>query len=215
MSIQAGELAARGLPACRTVTRVQTTLQADDRPAALEALDDRRLVEACRNGDHTAFAALVERHRRPVYQLCYRFAGNHDDAAELSQEVFLRAYRGLSRFRGEASVATWLHRIAVNASLNRVTTRRGVQVALEDAPELAAPHADPVEAIAAGQQADRVRAAVARLPGRQRATVILRVYQGLSHREIARVMKTTEGAAKANLFHALGNLRKLLGEERT
>lgn len=214
MALQAGQLVAPGCPWRMAVTRVGTPGQSADTPGTYTSLDDTRLVEACRSGSHAAFAALVERHRRAVYQVCYRFAGNHDDAADLSQEVFLRAYRGLSRFRGDASVGTWLYRIAVNASLNRVSTRPPAQVALDGAPDLPAAATDPVETLAADRRAAVVRAAVARLPERQRATVILRVYQGLSHREIAQALGTTEGAAKANLFHAIGNLRKMLAEER-
>lgn len=212
MSSQAWEMAVCGRHPEWTVTRVQTTSEPDDNHEALNRLDDGRLVEASQAGSHAAFAVLVERHRRAVYQLCYRFAGNHEDAADLAQEVFLRAYRGLARFRGDASVSTWLYRIGVNASLNRVTPRRASHVALDEAPELQAGSPDPAAALLASEQAAHVRAAIAQLPDKQRATVVLRVYQGLSHREIAGVLGTTEGAAKANLFHALGNLRKLLGE---
>src|SRR5882672_10722819 len=88
--------------------------------AALEELDEPTLVAACVAGRPGAFDLIVERHRRPVYQLCYRFVGNHEDASDLSQDVFLRAYRGLSAFRGGSSLATWLYRIGVNVCLNRV-----------------------------------------------------------------------------------------------
>ena len=75
---------------------------------------------ACLAGRAGAFDLIVERHRRPVYQLCYRFVGNHEDASDLSQDVFLRAYRGLRSFRGQSSLGTWLYRIGVNVCLNRV-----------------------------------------------------------------------------------------------
>ncbi len=87
--------------------------------AGLEALDEAALVGACLEGRQEAFDLIVARHRRAVYRLCYRFAGNPDDAADLSQEVFLRAYRGLAGFKGGASLQTWLYRIAVNVSLDR------------------------------------------------------------------------------------------------
>ncbi len=143
MAAQTGQLAAPGRPWRTAVTRVVAAAQADDEPGNYESLDDARLVEACRSGSHPAFAVLVERHRRAVYQVCHRFAGNHDDASDLTQEVFLRAYRGLGRFRGDASVGTWLYRIAVNASLNRVSTRPPVQVPLDAAPEVPAVTPDP------------------------------------------------------------------------
>ncbi len=82
--------------------------------AGLSELDEPALVAASLAGQPGAFDMIVERHRRPVYQLCYRYVGNHEDASDLAQDVFLRAYRGLKRFRGQASLATWLYRIAVN-----------------------------------------------------------------------------------------------------
>src|SRR5262245_5120408 len=90
---------------------------------SFDGLEERALVEACLAGHREAFDVIVERHRRPVYQLCYRFVGNHEDASDLAQDVFVRAYRGLRRFRGQSSLATWLYRIGVNVCLNRVSTR--------------------------------------------------------------------------------------------
>src|SRR5256885_17134905 len=81
--------------------------------AGLTTLDERALVDACLSNQPGAFDLVVERHRRSVYQLCYRFVGNHEDAADLSQDVFLRAFRGLRNFRGRPSLGTWRDRIAV------------------------------------------------------------------------------------------------------
>src|ERR1051325_9855849 len=92
------------------------------RPAdpTLADLDERALVEACLDGHAGAFDLIVERHRRSVYLLCYRFVSNHEDASDLSQDVFLRAYRGLRRFRGQSSLGPWLYRIGANRLLNRI-----------------------------------------------------------------------------------------------
>ena len=81
---------------------------------------DAELVEACLAGRREAFDVIVERHQRHVYQLCYRFVGNHEDASDLAQDVFIRAYRGLKSFKGQASLGTWLYRIGVNVCLNKV-----------------------------------------------------------------------------------------------
>src|SRR5712692_11079553 len=94
-------------------------------------LNEAALVEACLSGRQGAFDVIVERHRRSVYQLCYRFVGNHEDASDLSQDVFLRAYRGLRSFRGRSSLATWLYRIGVNVCLNRVSAKTPPIEALE------------------------------------------------------------------------------------
>jgi RNA polymerase sigma-70 factor (ECF subfamily) len=87
------------------------------------AADERALVEACLAGHRDAFAPIVERHQRHVYQLCYRFVGNHEDASDLTQDVFIRAYRGLKNFKGQSSLGTWLYRIGVNVCLNRVSLK--------------------------------------------------------------------------------------------
>jgi hypothetical protein len=101
-------------------TRRQAMAPADE---GLSTLDERSLVEACLANRRGAFDLIVERHRRQVYQLCYRFVSNHEDASDLSQDVFLRAYRGLRNFRGQSSLATWLYRIGVNVCLNRVSAK--------------------------------------------------------------------------------------------
>src|SRR5712671_4158669 len=93
-------------------------------PCPLEQLDEQALVEACLAQRAGAFDLIVDRHRRAVYQLCYRFVGNHEDASDLSQDVFLRAYRGLKSLRGGSSLGTWLYRIGVNVCLNRVSVKK-------------------------------------------------------------------------------------------
>ena len=177
-------------------------------------LGDVELIDACRAGRAGAFDVIVERHRRSVYQLCYRFVGNHEDASDLSQEVFLRAYRGLGGFRGGSSLGTWLYRIGVNACLNRVSVKKPVTEDL-DARQLVDTRSEsPSERVLREERGARVREAITQLPPKQRATLVLRMYQELSHEEIAVVLGSSVGAVKANFFHALGNLKKLLGSER-
>src|SRR4051794_32601853 len=180
---------------------------------------DAELVQACLEGRRDAFDVLVERHQRHVYQLCYRFAGNHEDANDLTQEVFIRAYRGLKTFRGQASLGTWLYRIAVNVSLNKVgskateaTARSEPLDALPAASDARTASSDEsaTEALLRRERAGQVRAAIARLPKKQRATLVLRVYHDLPHEQIAGILGSSVGAVKANFFHALNNLKKLL-----
>jgi RNA polymerase sigma-70 factor (ECF subfamily) len=187
--------------------------------ASLADLDEQALVEACVSGRPGAFDIIVERHRRPVYQLCYRFVNNHEDASDLSQDVFLRAYRGLRRFRGQSSLATWLYRIGVNVCLSRVSAKSPlgspgraiesiddehlVDERTESAPDRMLRH----------ERSARVRDAISQLPRKQRAALVMRMYHEMSHQEIAEVLGSSVGAVKANFFHALGNLKKLLGEE--
>jgi RNA polymerase sigma-70 factor (ECF subfamily) len=171
--------------------------------------DDREAIEACRQGEREAFDRLVERYQRDVYRLCYRYVNNHQDANDMAQEAFLKAYRALSTFRGDSAFSTWLYRIAVNTCLNFRAARRLPQ---EELSEHVADGATGVaERLQADERSARVREAVARLPKKQRATLILKIYHDLTHEEVARALGASVGTVKANLFHALGNLRKLLG----
>jgi RNA polymerase sigma-70 factor (ECF subfamily) len=176
---------------------------------------DAELVESCLAGQRGAFDLLVERHQRHVYQLCFRFVGNHEDASDLAQDVFIRAYRGLGKFKGEASLGTWLYRIAVNVCLNKVGAKTPKPDALDpllaaNDERIAATGESADAAILRGERAGQVRAAIAKLPRKQRATLILRVYHELPHEEIAGILGSSVGAVKANFFHALNNLKKLM-----
>jgi len=171
---------------------------------------ERELVEACRRGEREAFDQLVLRHQRDIYRLCYRYVNNHEDADDLAQEVFVKAWRAIPRFRGDSSFSTWLYRIAVNACLNFRAARRP---ASEELPEtLADPRAGAEARVEDEEEASRIREAVSRLPEKQRATLILSVYHELSHEEVAEILGSTVGTVKANLFHALANLRKRMAE---
>jgi RNA polymerase sigma-70 factor (ECF subfamily) len=181
-------------------------------PAAAEGDDDRALVEACRAGRREAFDLLVARHSRMVYRLCLRFVPRHEDASDLTQDVFVRAYRGLGRFRGGAKWSTWLYRIAVNVALDRVATKTPAAVDLDVASAVDARLEPADRRLEREEQARRVRRAVALLPRRQRVTLVLRVYHELSHQEIADILGSPVGTVKANLFHALRNLRRLVEE---
>jgi RNA polymerase sigma-70 factor (ECF subfamily) len=180
---------------------------------ALSRDEEREAIEACRRGEREAFDRLVLRYQRDVYRLCYRFVNNHEDANDLAQEAFLRAWRAIPRFRGESSFSTWLYRIAVNACLNFRSVRRPVTQELPDALPDPVPGAE--ERLESDDDARRVREAIARLPEKQRATLILKVYQELTHQEVAQILGSSVGTVKANLFHALANLRRqVAGEER-
>lgn len=173
-------------------------------------MDDRALVRATLDGDREAFDELVRRHQRHVYHLCYRFAGNHEDASDLAQDVFIRAYKGLRGFKARSAFGTWLYRIGVNVCLNRVGSRRARIVTLEQVDRIATDAERADGALLRDERAAEVRAAIARLPKKQRAALILRVYHELPHEEIADVLGSSVGAVKANFFHALANLKKLL-----
>jgi RNA polymerase sigma-70 factor, ECF subfamily len=191
-----------------------------------EQTDDQTLVQATLDGHRGAFDLIVERYRRSVYQVCFRFVGHHEDASDLAQEAFIRAYRALGKFKGDAALGTWLYRIAVNVSLNRLALKRPPHESLDAGLDTRAGEGSggaidrriledtagerPDEPVMRAERAVLVKAAIARLPTKQRATLILRVYHELPHEEIARILGSSVGAVKANFFHALQNLKRLL-----
>jgi RNA polymerase sigma-70 factor (ECF subfamily) len=174
--------------------------------------DDRAAVSACQRGDREAFDRLVERYQRDVYRLCFRYVNNHQDANDLAQEAFLKAFKAIGRFRGDSAFSTWLYRIAVNACLSFRSSRKPEGDEVTDA--LPDGRAGALDGVIETERSRKVREAVGRLPAKQRATVILKIYQELSHEEVARALGSSVGTVKANLFHALANLRKLLPEVR-
>lgn len=177
------------------------------------AVSDGDLVVEAAGGRREAFDVLVERYQRQVYRTCHRVVGNHEDAADVVQETFLKAYRGLGRFRRDASFSTWLYRIAVNTALNHVGARRARFDPIETAHAVRDRVSDPAdEVVERAERARALRAALGRLPAKQRTTLVLRVYGELSHEEIARALGRSVGTVKANLFFALRNLRALLGK---
>lgn len=184
-----------------------------DDSTSLAGLDDASLVAASLEGQREAFDVIVERHRRAVYQVCYRFVNNHEDAGDLAQEAFVRAWRGLRSFKGQAAFSTWLYRIAVNLCLNRVSAKKPETVPIDADRFIDLRAEDPSTGLVRDERAAAVRRAIAALPEKQRATLILRAYHDLPHQQIADILGSSVGAVKANFFHALGNLKKILGSE--
>jgi RNA polymerase sigma-70 factor (ECF subfamily) len=177
-------------------------------------VDDTALVAACVAGRREAFDVIVERHRRTVYQVCYRFVSNHEDASDLSQEAFVRAWRGLKNFKGQSALSTWLYRIAVNVCLNKVSAKTPATEPVESLERFEDTRTEGARSrLLREERAAAVRKAIAGLPKKQRATLILRTYHDMSHQQIADILGSSVGAVKANFFHALANLKKILGSE--
>jgi RNA polymerase sigma-70 factor (ECF subfamily) len=173
---------------------------------------DADLVAASIAGNREAFDLIVERHRRHVYQVCYRFVGNHEDASDLSQEAFVRAWRGLKNFKGQSALSTWLYRIAVNVCLNKVSEKSPITEPIDAGEAFEDMRIEGAQAsLLREERAAAVRKAIAGLPKKQQATLVLRTYHELSHQEIADILGSSVGAVKANFFHALANLKKILG----
>jgi len=182
--------------------------------APAEEPADEVLVERFKRGDREAFDRIVARYRRDVYRISYRMAGNHQDADDVAQETFLRAFRALRGFRGDSALRTWLFRIALNLSVNAGrarTARRQEDRDVESmADEMPAGPSRSESRLLEEERARRVRRAIEGLPPRQKQVIILRMYEELQFQEIAELIDCPVGTAKANFFHAMNNLRKAL-----
>ncbi len=170
---------------------------------------DLALVERFKAGDEGAFNEIVRTYQKKIYFLCYRMIAAHEDAADLSQETFVRAYGALKKFDGRSGLYTWLYRIAMNLCLNQVKKPRGLSLDAAEAQEVEAPpgQASPEEALHRSQLNQAIARAVEALPPRQKAVFILRTNEGLSHEEIARSIGRSVGAVKATYFQAVRKLR--------
>jgi RNA polymerase sigma-70 factor (ECF subfamily) len=175
---------------------------------------DDELVAAARAGDGEAFDELMRRHERLVYRVLHGFAPQREAALDLTQAVFLKAFRALDRFRGAASFRTWLLRIAYHEGINETVRagRRGATVEIEpESPELAAP-AEQEERLLADERRGIVARALGTLHHRHRAAVLLRYREGLGIRDIAAVLDTSEAMAKNLLFRGVEKLRRAVVE---
>jgi RNA polymerase sigma-70 factor (ECF subfamily) len=173
--------------------------------------DQTEWIRQSREGQAEAFAMLVRQHQRMVHSLTYRMTGSLSDAEDLAQETFVRAWQHLDSFAGEARFSTWLCRIAVNACLNwrqREGRRGAVHQAWADN-TFNDPSPSPTQS-PSGELNHRVQAALDRLPAKQRAAIVLTVYQDLSHAEAARALGCTEATVSWRLFAARNKLKRWL-----
>jgi RNA polymerase sigma-70 factor (ECF subfamily) len=177
---------------------------------------DADLIVQAAAGDHSAFHMLVERHRSMVYRVAYQFAGNHHDAEDIAQEVFIKVYRSLNRFRQDAQLTSWMYRIVMNACIDhrRRHSPAGAAPFGEEA-ELKmlntpgeAP--DPEERAYAGELGKVLDAEIKRLPPGQRIVFVMRHHQGLKLNEIASALGLAEGTVKRQLHAAVHRLRQAL-----
>ncbi len=173
---------------------------------------DAALVAAARAGDRDAFRALVERHSHSLFRLAYRMTGHEQDAEDVVQETFLRAYHHLGKFDGRASFASWLYRIAANSSLDLLRFRkRSAESDIEDS--LVPPRSgnpSPERLAMSGEVRDRLAEAMEELSPAERTAFVLRHLEGLSIEEVSRALDCQASAAKHSVFRAVQKLRRAL-----
>lgn len=169
---------------------------------------DDELVLQCRNGNAEAFETLVRRHQNMIHALTFRMTGSMADAEDLAQETFIRGYEQIGSFSGKSKFATWLYSIAMHTCLNwRRDEARRFRAETDCAQEmLTQGHVSQSH----GDAAQDAQAALMKLPAKQRAAIVLTVYDGLSHAEAARVLKCSEPTVSWRVFAAKRKLKKLL-----
>lgn len=177
-------------------------------------LDDAAVVALARTGDQEAFKSLVDRHSRSLYRLAFRMTGRAEDAEDVVQETFIRAYKQLSRFEARSNVSTWLYRIAFNCSVDFLRSRPRREAATDDEAleRLAAgpdgPTADDL--VYAGQIGEQLQAALGGLSEKERAAFLMRHYHGCSIEEIGSTLGMKTNATKHSIFRAVRKMRVAL-----
>jgi RNA polymerase sigma-70 factor (ECF subfamily) len=171
--------------------------------------EDLDLIDRAVADDREAFDELVRKHQKPLYSLLYRMVSNHEDASDILQKTFVKAFVNLRTFERRSTFKTWLYQIAINLAKNVYRDRaRFTQVSIDDV--VLRRNSRTVEALIRSEERQQLRNALVDLPEKQRITVLLRVQEEKKFEEIAAVMGCTVGTAKANFHHAMKKLKARL-----
>jgi len=188
-----------------------------------EDLADRELVRRAQAGDKSAYDDLVRRYQERVYATIYHMTSNHEDASDLAQDAFVRAWGALRSFKGDSSFYTWVYRIAVNRTINFLKQRRNrtphlslndLDAGAENDPDLVelVSHRTPRRDAALSELQQRLNAALQKLSDEHRTVVTLHDIQGLPHDEIAKILKCNPGTVRSRLFYARQQLQAWLSD---
>jgi len=194
----------------------------EESPAVIATVDDRVLVRQAQGGDYSAFDTLVQKYQERIYATIYHMTSNHEDANDLTQETFIKAYKALNSFKGDSSFFTWVYRIAVNKTINFIKQRKNrVHMSLDDLdfnaehdPDLMALISDktPRREINLTELQEKLNEAMQKLSESHRLVVTLHDVQGLSHEEIAKIMDCNIGTVRSRLFYARQQMQAYLSD---
>lgn len=184
------------------------------------AENDQNLIDRMCSGDQTAFYDLVGRYKKKIFHLAYDITGDHHEAEDISQEVFMKVYRSMKTFRRDAKMSSWLHQITVNASIDsirRKTSRPATSTAEFDKMNVqenltagGTHDFDPLQKTESAQIQNRISTALQKISPRERTVFVMSHYNGLKLNETAEIMNVTVGTVKSLLFRAIRKLRKEL-----
>jgi RNA polymerase sigma-70 factor (ECF subfamily) len=192
-------------------------------PPAVDETGDRALVQAAQEGDLGAFDELIRRYQERIYGLVYHMTSNHEDANDLAQEAFVKAWKALRNFKGDSSFYTWVYRIAVNHTLNHLKQRRNrtqhlslndLDFNAEHDPDLVQliSHKNPRREVNLRELGEKLNASLLRLSEEHRAVVTMHDIQGMPHDEIAQILHCNPGTVRSRLFYARQQLQAWLSD---
>ncbi len=174
--------------------------------------EDQELIRRTVAGDAEAFNELVIKYQRPLYSLLYRMVSNQEDAADLLQKTFVKAFTGISGFEQRSTFKTWLYQIAINLAKNVYRDRsRAEYVSIDNVVIKRNPRT--LEGLIAKESRQQLRQVLTGLPEKQRITLLLRIQENKKFEEIAGIMKCSVGTAKANYHHAVQKLKARMGDQ--
>jgi RNA polymerase sigma-70 factor (ECF subfamily) len=191
-------------------------------PPATAPADEKELVRRAKQGDLGAYDDLVRRYQERIYSTLYHMTANHEDASDLAQEAFIKAYRSLASFKGDSSFFTWVYRIAVNRTINYLKQRKSrtvlslndLDLNAEHDPDLMSLISDktPRREVSLSELQEKLNIALQKLSDTHRLVVVLHDVQGLSHEAIGRVMGCNAGTVRSRLFYARQQLQAYLSD---
>ncbi|MBN2190799.1 MAG: RNA polymerase sigma factor [Candidatus Aureabacteria bacterium] len=186
----------------------------------MEVKNEFDLIEKASAGDESAFEQIIRSHQENVYFLAYRMTGSHEDADDVVQEVFISVYKNIGKFRKEAGLGTWIHRIAVNKAINRLRRRKvRKETNLDEMENFAVPAdrepglsgmSDPKDILNIREKRTIIDAALKKLPAKHSSVIVMFDLQEMSHSEIAKVLKISEGTVRSRLHYARKKLYEYL-----
>jgi len=180
-------------------------------------MNDQELATKIKNGDQNAFKQLYQEYQHLVYDISYRMSGNQEEAEDITQDVFIKIFHGVAKFRGEAKLSSWIYRIAVNTCLKRARRKKleswiSLEFLFQEQGQLepVSPEVSPDQQIETAEKEQIVQEAIQSLPERQKTALILHRYENLSYEEIASVMEISLSAVESLLHRAKDNLTQKL-----
>lgn len=171
-------------------------------------VDDFDQIDRTLAGENLAFDLLVKKYHQRMFLVAFRITQNRDEAEDVTQQAFLKAFVNLHKFKKKSSFSTWLYRITCNIAINSFQQRKKMTTGVDE--KMIQSNNNGLQALEIQEDVAQVRQAIKKLPKKQRITLILRVYEKLPFKEIAKILKCSEGGAKANYFQAISKMKKNL-----